>query len=63
MSAPGGKGDSAGGCLRGQGLLVANEIHPGRAAVLSGNIERMGILNALVLNMEPQALAERFPSF
>ncbi len=51
------------GALRGQGLLVANEIHPGRAAVLSGNIERMGIPNALVLNMEPQALAERFPSF
>ena len=62
-AAPGGKATQLAGALRGQGLLVANEIHPGRAAVLSGNIERMGIPNALVLNMEPQALAERFPSF
>ena len=62
-AAPGGKATQLAGALRGQGLLVANEIHPGRAAVLSGNIERMGIPNALVLNMEPQALAERFPGF
>ncbi len=62
-AAPGGKATQLAAALRGQGLLVANEIHPGRAAVLSGNIERMGIPNALVLNMEPQALAERFPGF
>ena len=32
-AAPGGKATQLAGALRGQGLLVANEIHPGRAAV------------------------------
>ncbi len=62
-AAPGGKATQLAGALRGSGLLAANEIHAGRASVLSGNIERMGIPNALVLNMEPRALAERFPAF
>jgi len=42
---------------------VANEIHPKRAKILSRNIERMGIANALVLNMHPGELAVRFPAF
>lgn len=62
-AAPGGKATQLAASLRGQGLLVANEIHPGRAAILSGNIERMGIPNAVVLNHDPATLAERFPCF
>ena len=62
-AAPGGKATQLACALDGQGVLIANEIHPSRASVLSGNIERMGVPNALVLNMEPQALAERFPGF
>ena len=53
-------------CLpaREKGLLVANEIHAGEGAkILSSNIERMGIRNALVTNETPQHLASRFPSF
>ena len=62
-AAPGGKATQLAASLGGRGLLVANEIHPGRAAILSGNIERMGIPNALVLNHDPDTLAEHFPHF
>lgn len=59
-AAPGGKSTQLAAALRGEGLLVCNEIHPKRARILAGNIERLGIANALVLNEHPQRLAERF---
>jgi NOL1/NOP2/sun family putative RNA methylase len=62
-AAPGGKATQAGQALRGEGLLVANEIHPTRAKILSENIERMGIRSAVVTNEPPGSLARRFPSF
>ena len=60
-AAPGGKSTQIAGRMKGIGLLVANEVIPSRAKILSQNIERMGIANALVLNETPQRLAERFP--
>ena len=60
-AAPGGKTTQLAGKLAGRGLLVCNEIHPKRAAVLASNVERMGVANALVLNEHPARLAERFP--
>ena len=62
-AAPGGKTTQIAGRMGGQGLLVCNEIHPKRAAILSSNVERMGISNALVLNEHPARLAQRFPDF
>lgn len=62
-AAPGGKSTQLADMLEGQGLLVANEINPGRAKILSRNMERMGISNGLVLNMHPKALEEHFPEF
>ena len=62
-AAPGGKSTKLAASLRGRGLLVANEIHPDRARVLSANIERMGVRNAVVTNETPQRLASRFPVF
>lgn len=62
-AAPGGKSTQIGGRLRGEGLLVCNEIEPKRAKILSRNIERMGIGNALVTNEHPARLAERFIDF
>ena len=61
--APGGKSTKLAACLQGKGILVANEIHPERAKVLSSNLERMGVRNALVTNETPQSLASRFPLF
>ena len=62
-AAPGGKSTQIAAAMRGEGLLICNEIHPARAAILSENIERMGVRNALVLNETPDRLAERFPGF
>ncbi len=62
-AAPGGKSTQLATALAGRGVLVANEIHPKRAAVLSQNVERMGIPNAVVTCEAPGDLAERFPCF
>lgn len=59
-AAPGGKSTQAAAMLGGEGLLIANEIHPARARILSQNIERMGIANAIVTNETPERLAQRF---
>ena len=62
-AAPGGKSTQAAARLSGEGLLVSNEIHPARAKILSQNIERMGIANAVVTNEMPQRLAEHFSEY
>lgn len=59
-AAPGGKSTQLAAAMKGRGLLVCNEIHPKRARILSSNLERLGVTNALVLNEHPAKLAERF---
>ncbi len=62
-AAPGGKATQLATALCGEGLLVANEIHSTRAGILSQNIERMGVRNAVVTNAAPAELAAKFPVF
>lgn len=62
-AAPGGKTTHLASSLKGQGLLVSNEIHPARARSLSSNVERMGIRNCVVTNESPHSLAKHFPGF
>ena len=62
-AAPGGKTVQLACALKGQGLLLSNEIHPGRAAILSENVERCGIRNAIICNETPEHIAMRFPAF
>ena len=62
-AAPGGKSTQIAGRIRGEGLLLCNEINPKRAKILSRNIERMGVANALVTNEHPSRLAEKLPGF
>ena len=59
-AAPGGKTTQIAGRMAGKGFLLCNEINPKRARILSRNIERMGVANALVINEHPQKLAERY---
>ena len=61
-AAPGGKSTQIASKLEGRGILIANEIISDRARVLSQNIERLGIKNALVLSHTPKELAERYPA-
>ncbi len=62
-AAPGGKSTQIAGRMAGQGLLLCNELSPKRAKILSRNIERMGVANALVTNEHPKTLAEKYPGF
>ena len=62
-AAPGGKSTQIAGRLLGHGFLLSNEYSPKRAKILSRNIERLGIANALVTNETPQRLAQRLPGF
>ena len=62
-AAPGGKTTQIAGRMLGKGFLLCNEINPKRAKILSRNIERMAVSNALVTNEHPANLAARFPGF
>ena len=62
-AAPGGKSTQIAGRMAGQGFLLCNEWSPKRAKILSRNIERMGIANALVTNETTDRLASRLPGF
>lgn len=62
-AAPGGKSTHLAAKMKQQGLLLTNEIYPARAKILSQNVERMGIKNAVVTNESPAKLADRFPNF
>ena len=59
-SAPGGKTTQIAGRMLGKGFLLCNEWSPKRAKILSQNIERMGVSNALVTNEDTSVLAKRF---
>lgn len=60
-AAPGGKSTQLGLRMAGQGLLVCNEPVGKRALILSRNVERMGLTNALVVSAMPRQLADRWP--
>lgn len=60
-AAPGGKSTQIAAKLAGDGLLVCNEPVSGRARILSRNLERMGVPNALVVCAEPEKLAPLWP--
>ena len=59
-AAPGGKSVAIGAAMEGQGTLICNEPVSERARILSGNIERMGIPNAVVVSARPRQLAEQW---
>lgn len=62
-AAPGGKSTQLATYLGDSGLLVSNEINTQRSRILSQNIERMGIKNAIVTNDDSFVLASHFPGF
>ena len=62
-AAPGGKTTQIADYMNGEGILVCNEIVPNRAKILSENVERMGVTNAMVISHEPQSLVGKFPRF
>jgi len=57
-AAPGGKTTQLAAQMQNTGLLVANEPVRSRAETLLGNLERLGVTNALVTCMRPDVLAD-----
>ncbi len=62
-AAPGGKACQLAAALNGQGVLIANEYEAARAAVLRGNLERMGVRNAVILNETSARVSAAFAGF
>ena len=62
-AAPGGKSTQIAGRMAEQGVLLCNEYSPTRAKILSRNMERMGVSNAIVTNEKTGNLAKRLPGF
>lgn len=56
-AAPGGKATHLAARMADDGLLVANDIHSGRARILAENLERWGARNTLITHAEPDQLA------
>lgn len=62
-SAPGGKGTRLAQATNGKGTVVLNEINYSRARVLSQNVERLGIKNAVVTCASPSELSGIFAGY
>lgn len=62
-AAPGGKSVQLAAQLEREGLLVVNDINGNRAKALLKNIERYGVINAIVLNETPDKIARVFAGF
>lgn len=62
-AAPGGKSTQLAGKLMNEGMLVSNEFYLSRAKILSQNIERMGVRNAVVLNESTDSIKDAFTEF
>ncbi|MDO4475950.1 MAG: RsmF rRNA methyltransferase first C-terminal domain-containing protein [Lachnospiraceae bacterium] len=62
-AAPGGKATALGAKLKGEGLLLANDISASRARALLRNLELFGVTNAFVTNTQVDQLAAEFPGY
>ncbi len=62
-AAPGGKSVQLAAALRGEGLLVSNDIKEERVKALVKNMEMAGIRNAVITNETPEKLRRAFPEF
>ena len=62
-AAPGGKSTAIGAALKGEGLLISNDISKSRAKALLRNLEGFGIINSIVVSEYPEKLSRYFPKF
>ena len=62
-AAPGGKATRIAEDLKGEGLLVANEINAERSRALLRNLERCGAGNVVILNEDPKNMVKNFREF
>ena len=59
-AAPGGKSGQAAAMIGDEGFLLSNEFVPKRAKILVGNLERLGVRNAIVTSMDTSRLSDLY---
>lgn len=62
-AAPGGKSTQIAAKLKGEGVLVVNDIHSDRVKALVKNLELLGVRNAVVLNEKPERMLTVFEGY
>ena len=62
-AAPGGKSGQAAAMIGENGFLLSNEFVPKRAKILVGNLERLGVKNAVVTSMDTEKLSDFFREY
>lgn len=62
-AAPGGKSTELAAKLKGEGILVSNDISHSRARALLKNLELFGVKNAIVLSESPERLSEKLEEY
>ncbi|KNF10161.1 ribosomal RNA small subunit methyltransferase F [Gottschalkia purinilytica] len=62
-AAPGGKTTQIASKLKGQGLIIANDISPKRAKALVKNVELCGMKNCVITNESPENISNKFLSY
>lgn len=62
-AAPGGKSTELAAKLKGEGVLVTNDISSSRAKALLKNVEVFGVSNGVVLSEVPEHLVDYFPEY
>ena len=62
-AAPGGKTTQIAASMHGEGILVVNDINSQRIKPLIKNLEMFGVRNAVVLNENPENMAENFSQY
>ena len=62
-AAPGGKSTQLAASMKGQGLLVSNDVSEERVHALVKNLEMCGADNCVITNESPEHLARAFPAF
>lgn len=59
-ASPGSKTTQMSAMMENSGLLIANEVKIGRIKILAANIERCGVMNAIITKKDGIALCKRF---
>jgi len=59
-AAPGSKTTQIGARMENSGILIANEVKFGRLKILSSNLERCGVINAIITRKDGIALCKKF---
>ncbi|MBE6594995.1 MAG: SAM-dependent methyltransferase [Ruminococcaceae bacterium] len=62
-AAPGGKSTQLAAAIGEAGVLVSNEYVPARCRILQGNMERMGVCNTVITNLDTRVLADFYGAY